>query len=56
MTATSRPLRRLRPGLATVFLLITLGVVVGLPSTSGAAAGGSVSLVAYSTPKPAYAA
>jgi sulfate transport system substrate-binding protein len=46
--------RRIGAGAALLGLALTLGAAI--PATAGAATGGSVAIVAYSTPKPAYAA
>jgi sulfate/thiosulfate transport system substrate-binding protein len=46
--------RRIGAGAALLGLAMTVGAAI--PATAGAATGGSVAIVAYSTPKPAYAA
>jgi sulfate transport system substrate-binding protein len=49
------PTRKLRIGGGAALLGLTLAVGAAIPATAGAATG-SVALVAYSTPKPAFAA
>jgi sulfate transport system substrate-binding protein len=46
--------RRIGAGAALLGLSLAVGATI--PATAGAATGGSVAIVAYSTPKPAYAA
>src|SRR5450432_4901423 len=47
--------RKRRIGGGAAVLAVALAAGVGIPATAGAATG-SVDLIAYSTPKPAYAA
>jgi sulfate/thiosulfate-binding protein len=50
------PRVRIRHAMAVALTPLALIVALGAAGPAGAATGGSVSLVAYSTPKPAYAA
>ena len=53
---SSRARQALAATLAPLAALAGLAVIGGAAAPAGAATGGSISLVAYSTPKPAYAA
>jgi sulfate/thiosulfate transport system substrate-binding protein len=50
-----RPRRTTRRVAAVLALALPFGLLAGLDAPAGAASGGSVALVAYSTPEPAYA-
>jgi sulfate/thiosulfate-binding protein len=56
MHSTPRSRSRLRSALAGALAPLGLAAAIGLAGPASAATGGSVALVAYSTPKPAYAA